>query len=199
MYNGRKSSDDILSLRKNLGFLTNEIRLDGQFSPDELGTYYGRLYGMKDEDINHRKEKLFGYFGITPYKDRRYEEFSTGMKQKTSIAVCLIHDPHFILFDEPTNGLDILTQLQVEDIILKLRNEGKCIIVSTHILGVVEKLADRVGVIVDGKSVFEGTRPEMISATGCNDIEEAFVSLYKENHVEKAIDDRHTKRRPIWV
>ena len=79
------------------------------------------------------------------------------MKQKTSIAICLIHDPGTIIFDEPTNGLDILTQKQVEDFLLSEKQRGKTIIVSTHILEVVEALADRVGVIIDGQSVAEGT------------------------------------------
>ena len=122
---------------------------------------------------------------------RRYETFSTGMKQKTSIAICLLHDPDTIIFDEPTNGLDILTQNLIEEYMLKLKKEGKCIILSTHILDLARRLSDRVGVIVDGKSVYVGEMAELASSQGVSTMEEAFLNLYKENHEEKAIVGKH--------
>lgn len=182
-------------LRKNIGFLTNEIRLDGQFSPNELADFYGKLYGLSTCEIEENKKKLFGFFGITEIADRNYGQFSTGMKQKTSLAISMIHNPSIVLFDEPTNGLDILTQLQVEEFILKLKAEGKCIVVSTHILDVVEKLADRVGVIVDGKSVFEGTKEEMKKCTDSQTLEDAFVALYKDNHSEEVMITSQPKKK----
>ncbi|MBP5491810.1 MAG: ATP-binding cassette domain-containing protein [Clostridiales bacterium] len=186
-YDSVPLEQDTVSIRKRIAFLTNEIRLDGQFTPDELADYYGRLYEMKPEDIKKNKKELFDYFGITEFSNRRYETFSTGMKQKTSIAICLLHDPDTIIFDEPTNGLDILTQRLIEQYILKLREEGKCIIISTHILDLVGRLADRVGVIVDGKSVYCGKVEDMASSQGVETIDEAFIKLYEENHEESAI------------
>ena len=113
------------------------------------------------------------------------------MKQKTSLAICLLHDPDTIIFDEPTNGLDILTQHLIEEYLLKLKTEGKCIILSTHILDLVARMADRVGIIVDGRSVFCGTVAELPESQGVKTVEEAFIKLYKENHEEKAIVGRH--------
>lgn len=184
-------AEDTEAIRRRIAFLTNEIRLDGQFTPDELAEYYGRLYEMTPEKITENKTKLFDYFGITEFRNRRYETFSTGMKQKTSIAICLLHDPDTIIFDEPTNGLDILTQNLIEEYMLKLKKEGKCIILSTHILDLARRLSDRVGVIVDGKSVYVGEMAELASSQGVSTMEEAFLKLYKENHEEKAIVGKH--------
>ena len=186
-YDGKLLEQSDVEIRRRIAFLTNEIRLDGQFTPDELADYYGRLYEMTTEQIEKNRDKLFDYFGISEFRDRRYETFSTGMKQKTSLAICLLHDPDTIIFDEPTNGLDILTQHLIEEYLLRLKAEGKCIILSTHILDLVGRMADRVGVIVDGKSVFCGTVEELPKAQGVNTLEEAFIKLYKENHEEKAI------------
>ena len=105
--NSWDTQKDAKEIKKNIGFLTTEIRLDGQFTPNELAAFYGKLYGLNKKTLEENKRKLFDYFDITQIADRRYETFSTGMKQKTSIAICLIHDPGTIIFDEPTNGLDI--------------------------------------------------------------------------------------------
>ena len=191
LYDGKPLEQDTDASRRRIAFLTNEIRLDGQFTPDELADYYGGLYEMSKEAIAENRNKLFDYFGISEFRDRRYETFSTGMKQKTSLAICLLHDPDTIIFDEPTNGLDILTQHLIEEYLLRLKKEGKCIILSTHILDLVSRMADRVGIIVDGRSVFCGTVPELPESQGVNTVEEAFIKLYKENHEEKAIVGRH--------
>ena len=193
-YDGKALEQGDIELRKRIAFLTNEIRLDGQFTPDELADYYGRLYEMKDETIRENRDKLFDYFGISEFRDRRYDTFSTGMKQKTSLAICLLHDPDTIIFDEPTNGLDILTQHLIENYLLKLKEEGKCIILSTHILDLVSRLADRVGIIVDGRSVFCGTVAELPESQNVETVEQAFIALYKANHEEKAILDKKDRK-----
>ena len=193
-FDGRELDMEDIAVRRRIAFLTNEIRLDGQFTPDELAAYYGGLYEMTPEAIKENRDKLFDYFGITEFRGRRYDTFSTGMKQKTSLAICLLHDPDTIIFDEPTNGLDILTQHLIESYLLKLKEEGKCIILSTHILDLVSRMADRVGIIVDGRSVFCGTVSELPESQGVATVEEAFIKLYKENHEEKAILDKKVRR-----
>ena len=118
------------------------------------------------------------------------------MKQKTSIAICLIHDPKTIIFDEPTNGLDILTQKQVEDFLLLEKKRGKTIVISTHILEVVEALADRVGVIIDGKSTACGTMEEVVKSVGAKNLREAFIRLYEEHHeAEAVIEGKKSKKK----
>lgn len=181
-YDNKEIKGNELEIRRKISFLTSEMRLDGQFTPNQLAQYFGVLYGLTDEAIEKNKKMLFDYFGITDYADRKYENFSTGMKQKTSIAISMLHDPEILILDEPTNGLDILTQELVEKYILKERERGKCIIISTHILEIVERLADRVGVIIDGKLVFCGTKEEMLAAGSSRNLHEAFVRFYEENH-----------------
>ena len=183
-----------LEIKKRIGFLTNEIRLDGQFTPNQSAHYYGQLYGMTKAEIDTNKKELFDYFGITDFADRKYETFSTGMKQKTSIAICLIHNPDIIIFDEPTNGLDVLTQRLIEEYIIQLKAKGKCVIISTHLLDVVERLSDRVGVIIDGRSVFCGTCEEMMAAENTQNMSDAFISLYEKHHSEApAITEKASK------
>ena len=193
LYDGKPLQEESEKIRRRIAFLTNEIRLDGQFTPDELADYYGGLYEMTPEAISENRQKLFDYFGISEFRDRRYDTFSTGMKQKTSLAICLLHDPDTIIFDEPTNGLDILTQQLIEAYLVRLKEEGKRIILSTHILDLVSRMADRVGIIVDGRSVFCGTVEELPASQGVKTVDEAFIALYKANHEEKAIIGRHGK------
>ena len=182
-YDTKKQSEKV---RECIGFLTNEIKLDPHFSPKYLFHFFGQLHGMNEEAIEKRKEELFSYFGITEFENKRMEELSTGMKQKAAIAVCLVHNPQVVIFDEPTSGLDIITARNVTDLLLKLKEEGKLVVISTHIMSEAEKLCDRIGIIVDGKKVAEGSIEELLAQTNAKDLEDAFFTLYKENHKEEA-------------
>ena len=173
------------TVRECIGFLTNEIKLDPHFSPKYLFRFFGQLHGMSDEAIEKRKEELFSYFGITEFENKRMEELSTGMKQKAAIAVCLVHNPQVVIFDEPTSGLDIITARNVTDLLLKLKEEGKLVVISTHIMSEAEKLCDRIGIIVDGRKVAEGSIEQLLAQTNATDLEDAFFTLYKENHKEE--------------
>lgn len=172
-------------VRDNIAFLTNEIKLDPHFSPKYMFQFFGHLHGMSDAEINERREKLFKYFGITEFQDKKIEELSTGMKQKAAIAVSLVHDPKVVIFDEPTNGLDIVTARSVTDYLKVLRDEGKLVIISTHILSDAEKLCDNIGIIIKGKKVIEGTLQEILTKTNSKDLEDAFFELYKEYNMEE--------------
>lgn len=172
-------------VRDNIAFLTNEIKLDPHFSPKYMFQFFGHLHGMSDVEINERREKLFKYFGITEFQDKKIEELSTGMKQKAAIAVSLVHDPKVVIFDEPTNGLDIVTARSVTDYLRVLRDEGKLVIISTHILSDAEKLCDNIGIIIKGKKVIEGTLQDILTETNTKDLEDAFFELYKEYNMEE--------------
>ena len=173
-------------VRAKIGFLTNEIKLDPNFTPSYMFDFFGKLHKMDEEEISKRKEYLFDYFGITSFKDKKIEELSTGMKQKAAIAVCLVHNPEIVIFDEPTSGLDILTARQVTEYLKVLRDEGKLVVISTHIMSEAEKLCDRVGIIIDGKMVCESTLSEIFERYGCDNLEDAFFEMYKINHKEEA-------------
>lgn len=172
-------------VRASIGFLTNEIKLDPQFSPKYLFDFFGKLHKVEPKVLEERRKELFDYFGITDFENKKIEELSTGMKQKAAIAVSLVHDPEIVIFDEPTSGLDIITARSVTDYLLELKKRGKLVIISTHIMSEAEKLADRIVVIIDGKKAAEGTKEELYEATGTADLEDAFFELYKKNHVEE--------------
>ena len=171
-------------IRKKIGFLTTEIKLDPLSTPNQLFDFFSELYDIPKEKIASHKQESFARFGIEPFANKRIAELSTGMKQKISIVISLIHDPQVIIFDEPTNGLDILTSRQVMDYLLELREKGCCVLLSTHIFSVAEQLCDEIAILVDGKIVDQGSAKELAEKTGSKTFEEAFFKLYSEHHRE---------------
>jgi len=165
-------------VRKRIGFLTNDLKLDAHFTPLYTMQYFGKLHGLDNEYIEERKNKLFDYFGIREFQDKKISELSTGMTQKLAIAVSLVHDPDIVIFDEPTNGLDIITARAVTEYLSELKNQGKLIVVSTHIMSVAEKLCDRVVIIINGKKVAEGSVEDVVADNHGLDLEDAFFNLY---------------------
>ena len=165
------------AVRGKIGFLTSELKLEDFFTPNYLFDFFSRLHGVDENKIQERKERMFCRFGIDRFAEVKVANLSTGMKQKLSLVISLVHDPEIIIFDEPTNGLDVLTARTVTDYLQELRSEGKTIILSTHIFSLVERLCDRVGVIIDGRMAVCGTLEEV-----CNGIslEDRFFEIYKE-------------------
>jgi sodium transport system ATP-binding protein len=165
------------AVRGKIGFLTSELKLEDFFTPNYLFDFFSRLHGVDENKIQERKERMFSRFGIDRFAEVKVANLSTGMKQKLSLVISLVHDPEIIIFDEPTNGLDVLTARTVTDYLQELRSEGKTIILSTHIFSLVERLCDRVGVIIDGRMAVCGTLEEV-----CNGIslEDRFFEIYKE-------------------
>lgn len=165
-------------VRKKIAFLTSDLKLEEFFTPNYMFDYYSTLHHIEPSVIKERKEYLFDKFGINKFAEVKIGELSTGMKQKTSLAVSLCHDPDIIIFDEPTNGLDVLTSKIVTDFLLELKEKGKTIIVSTHIFSLIEKICDRVGIIINGKMVKEDN---LTSLTKEKKLEDVFFDLYKES------------------
>lgn len=171
-------------VRKEIGFLTSEIKLDPNFSPDYLYDFFRELRSIPKDVATKQKEKLFKYFDIENFKDKKVEELSTGMNQKAAIAISLMHNPNIVIFDEPTSGLDIVTARSVLDYIKLLKKQNKTVVMSTHNMSEAEKVCDRIGIIIDGKLVFVGTLSEVKEKTKTKDLEEAFFTLYLENKGE---------------
>lgn len=162
-------------VRSKIGFLTGELKLEDFFTPDYLFNFFSELYGIEDSVRDVRKKKLFERFGIDRFAGVRFGNLSTGMKQKVSLVISVVNDPEFIIFDEPTNGLDVLTAKTVTDFLLELKAQGKTIILSTHIFSLAEKICDRVGVIIDGRLAALGTVDEL---TGGRSLEDVFFDIY---------------------
>jgi len=162
-------------VRQSIGFLTNELKLDDFFTPNYLYDFFAELHGIPKEIAGPRKIKLFEKFGIDKFAEVKVSNMSQGMKQKISLVVSIVHDPQIIIFDEPTNGLDVITAKVVTDFLVELKAEGKSVILSTHIFGLVEKLCDRAGIIIDGKMVACGTVADI---SGTKSLEDAFFDIY---------------------
>ncbi len=177
---GSSVTTESIDVRGKIGFLTSELKLEDHFTPNYLFTYFSRLHGIEEELIEGNKIKLFERFGIDEFMEVKVGDLSTGMKQKVSIAISLVHDPDFIIFDEPTNGLDVLTARVVTDYLIELKDQGKTVILSTHILSVVEKLCDRVGIIINGKMKLCDTLDNIKQSHKSNDLEEVFFDLVQE-------------------
>ena len=177
--NGYEVQEEAEEVRKNIGFLTSDIKLDPQFSADYLFDFFGNIHKVPKEELKKRKEELFQYFEIKDFAHKKIKELSTGMKQKAAIAVSLVHDPDIIVFDEPTNGLDIITARNVTDYLQKLKEEGKLILISTHIMSEAEKICDRIGIVIGGKKIAEGTLEELLLETNTKNLEDAFFEYYR--------------------
>ncbi len=165
------------AVRGKIGFLTSELKLEEFFTPDYLFDFFSEVHGVPRDVRDTRKKDLFARFGIDAFAQVKSSSLSTGMKQKTSLALSVVHDPSVIIFDEPTNGLDVITAKTVTDFLLDLRAQGKTIILSTHIFSLVEKLCDRVGILLDGQLAALG---DLSAVCGEVDLEERFFAIYRE-------------------
>ena len=167
-------------IKKNIGFLTSELKLEETFTPSYLFEYFARFYEMSNEDIIARKKELFDIFEINDFSEIKIADLSTGMKQKVSIAISILHNPSVIIFDEPTNGLDVVTARLVKDFLIQQKNEGKTVVISTHIMSLVEQLCDRVGIIIDGEIKVSDTLENVKKLHPSFDLEEVFFELYNQ-------------------
>ncbi len=162
-------------VRDHIGFMTSELKLEGFFTPSYLFDFFGQMHGVERETLARRKRELFSRFGIDRFAEVKVKDLSTGMLQKVSLVISIVHDPDVVIFDEPTNGLDVLTAKVVTDFLLELKSMGKSILLSTHIFSLVEKLCDRVGIIIDGRMVADGT---LDVVCGGMSLEERFFTVY---------------------
>jgi sodium transport system ATP-binding protein len=177
---GHDIARDPAAVRRSVGFLSANTGVYDRMSARELVAYYGRLYGLNGPKLADRLDELFTALDMTAFADRPGGQLSTGMKQKVSIARALIHDPPVLIFDEPTNGLDVLVQRSVLRSIADLRGRNKTILFSTHVMSEVEKLCDRVAVMARGRIVAAGSLAELRQKYGENDLEELFFSLVSD-------------------
>jgi len=167
-------------VRSHIGFLSGNTGLYGRLTAREMVEYFGRLYGMRNSDIKTRIETLFEMLDMNDFASGRNDKLSTGQKQKVSIARSVVHDPPVMVFDEPTTGLDVMSSRTIVDFIRKCRDDGKCVIFSTHIMSEARRLCDRIAVIHKGTKFFEGTASKMLDKSGQDNLEDAFIKIVGE-------------------
>jgi sodium transport system ATP-binding protein len=171
-------------VRSRIGFMSGNTGIYDRMTAWEMVEYFGRLYGIPEELLQPRLEEIFKTLQMTEIKDILGSKMSTGMKQKVSIARTIIHDPPVLIFDEPTSGLDVLVARNVLKAIDSFREQGKCIIFSTHIMREVEKLCDRIAIIHKGRILAMGSLAELEELHQERDIEELFFDLISKHDAE---------------
>lgn len=174
------------AVRSQVGFLSTATALYGRLSAREMVQYFGRLNGMNGPTLHRRVDELFAMLEAEDFAERRCDKLSTGQKQKVSIARTLVHDPAVMILDEPTAGLDVRAARTIVDFVRHCRSRGKTVLFSTHVMSEVEKLADVVGIIHDGKLLAEGSPAALRQRTGMQDMEEVFVHLVEAAEAEQA-------------
>lgn len=167
-------------VRARIGFMSNNTGIYDRMTAWEMVEYFGRLYGIPEEALQARIAHLFERLSMNNIRDVLGSKMSTGMKQKVSIARTIVHDPPVLIFDEPTSGLDVLVARNVVDEIKALRDQGKCIIYSTHIMREVEKLCHRIAIIYRGRILAMGSVRELSDQYRQPDMEELFFQLIDE-------------------
>jgi sodium transport system ATP-binding protein len=172
---------DAESVRCRIGFVSNNTAIYDRMTAWELVEYFGRLNGIEGKPLQDRLETLFDQLQMNDFRDVTGAKMSTGMRQKVSIARALVHDPNILVFDEPTLGLDVMVARNLLEVIRQLRDAGKCIIYSTHIMREVERLCDRVAIMFRGRILDQGTLTELRQRHGHDDFEELFFDLLQSH------------------
>jgi sodium transport system ATP-binding protein len=166
-----------INARKRIGVLSDSHGLYQRLTARENIAYYAQLHGMNEQQQKARIEYITQLLDLNEIIDRRVTGFSQGEKMKTAIARILVHDPHTIILDEPTNGLDIMTTRAMRRAIKALAEQGKCIVFSTHIMQEVSALCDHVIIIAKGVVKGEGAPDQLLAQTGKANLEDAFINI----------------------
>jgi sodium transport system ATP-binding protein len=164
-------------VRQSIGYLTGSAGLYERLSPREMIGYFGELYGLTPAEIERRRDEIFTTLEIHEFADRRCDKLSTGQKQRVGIARAILHHPPVIFFDEPTGGLDVVASRAIVRFIRRCRDEGRVVLLSTHLMSEAEALCDRIAVIYGGKLAAVGTLPELRAQTGETAMENVFLRL----------------------
>lgn len=164
-----------MEIKRKIAFMTSDLKLDPKSSANEMFDFFADLYNIPKNISQNRKDELFEKFGITTFANTKIAKLSQGMSQKVKIAISLLHDPDFIIFDEPTNGLDVVAARIVREYLLEMKAEGKCIILSTHLFDLAEKVCDRVVMIHNGKVIADD---KLSNLTATKNLEDAFYDIY---------------------
>jgi len=175
--NGHDIVKEPAAVRASIGFLSGDMGLYGRITAREILGFFGKLGGMEGAALQERIREVIARLDITSYADTRIDKLSTGMKQRVAIARTIVHDPPVLILDEPSYGLDVPSARLIENFVLDARNQGKCIVLSTHVMEEAEYLCDRIAVIHEGRVRITGTMDELRAATGKTRLREIFLDL----------------------
>jgi sodium transport system ATP-binding protein len=173
----RQSPRDV---RRRIGWFPDAFGLYPRLTAREHVRYFGELHGMEGRSLEEAIQRTLGELEMNDIADRRTEGFSTGQRMKVALARALVHSPANLILDEPTRGLDIMSVRLLRATLRRLRTEGRCILMSSHVMAEVEDLSDQVVVLSAGRVVAEGTASDIVARTGAPNLEEAFVQLAEQ-------------------
>ena len=180
---------DSAEVRRNIGFVSNNTAIYDRMTAFEMVEYFGRLHGMRGKTLTNRLDQLFEQLRMNEFRDVPGSKMSTGMKQKVSIGRAMVHDPPVLIFDEATLGLDVLVARNLLSVIRDLRELGKCLIFSTHIMSEVERLCDRIAIMYRGEILDTGSLEELRERHKEDDFEELFFGLLSQHERERIGSD----------
>lgn len=163
--------------RQQLGVLPDDTGLYKRLTARENIRYFGELQGLNGEMLEKSVNQLIGWLGMESIAERRAEGFSLGERMKTALARAIVHQPQHVLLDEPTNGLDVITTRAVRRLLHELKQQGRCVIFSSHLMHEVSGLCDRIIVISHGKILADGNLDVILDAGKSHNLEDAFVNL----------------------
>jgi sodium transport system ATP-binding protein len=171
-------------MQQNIGALLDHIGLYARLTVRENLEYFGRLRGMNGQPLSNSVDRVISILGLEAIADRPTAGFSQGERMKTALGRAILHSPRNLLLDEPTNGLDILTIRSLRELLKTLRDEGTCVIFSSHVLEEVRALCDTVVVISEGQIAGQGSATELCSQTSTACLEDAFVQLPSAREIQ---------------
>ncbi len=180
---GKDCAKEPLQVRRSLGVLPHSSGLYAHLSGRENIRYYGELHGMRAGALERAIEELVQRLGLGAVADRPAKGYSHGERLKVGLARALIHKPQTIILDEPTNGLDVNAVRMLRELIRELRDSGRCVLFSSHVMQEVAALCDDIVIISRGRVVVRGTPADILEATGAPDLEEAFVRAADQDEV----------------
>ncbi|MHC4620815.1 MAG: ABC transporter ATP-binding protein [Planctomycetota bacterium] len=172
-----------LDIRRKVGFLSDNTGLYGRLTAREMIEYFGRLHGMEAANLRRRVNELIDLLDMSDFADKRNDALSSGMKQKVSLARTLVHDPQYVIVDEPTTGLDVAAAEAILQFIESCRANGKTVLFCTHHMHEVERLCDAVAILHEGRLCFEGTVEQMRTHSGEAHLDKAFLRLISGSEV----------------
>lgn len=170
-----------LEVRRSIGYLPHNSGVYGRLTARENVEYFAALTGMQKGEISTRVDELIELLGMQEFADRRTEGFSQGQRTKVALARALVHKPKNLVLDEPTNGLDVMATRNLRKILIRLREEGHCVLISSHIMQEITHLCDHVAIINDGRVVAENSVEGILQETGQSNFEDAFVVAIGES------------------
>lgn len=183
---GHDVNVDPRAVRQALGVQADMNGVYPRLTPREQFRYYGRFYGLKGKALESRVQAVLDELNMAEIAERRAEGFSRGQRQKIVLGRALIHNPPNIIMDEPSNGLDVMAVRDTRDSIRAMRDQGRCVLFSTHYLDEAERLCDNIAIIVAGKIVASGTPAALMQRTGKDNLEDAFIALAGREGLERS-------------